>query len=338
VAPSGRVGRVASTALLVLVAAGATTAVMLAHLESVPAGSAMRVDGALVSEAQLAQRVKVLSTLYGIAAPGDPAGLDRFRRDTAKTIAVSDVLDAVASKKGIVIADKTANDQLSNMVDKSFPQGREAFDQQLSAAGISQQDVLDEIKRQLADAELFKQITAGVANPTDQDIAQIYQQRKPEMQVPEKRHVRNIVIATADQANHVKAQLAGGADFATVADQSSEDDSTKTKGGDLGEVIRDQLEKPYGDAAFGAAPNTVFGPVQTHYGWNVGQVLEVTPSLPLSLDQVRGQLRANMLAHRKQDAWTVWLSGELKSAHVSYAGAYLPTDPESAAPPPIPAN
>jgi peptidyl-prolyl cis-trans isomerase C len=325
---------VVGLALLALLAIGSGTTLALERIEAIPAGAAFRVDGTLVTESQLADRVKLLGALYGVTPPTDSAKLDKFRRDSAKAVVVSDVLADASRAKGIVIADKTANDQLTQLIDTTFPQGRDVFLQKLAGVGVTQEAVLDEVKSQLANARLYDQVTQGVPTPTDQDVEQYYQQHKAEMAVPEKRHLRNIVVADQDQANRIRAQLAGGADFGTAAGQSSMDDSTKGKGGDLGTVTRDQLDKNYGDAAFTVAPNSVFGPVQTQYGWNVGQVLEVTPAVALSLGQAREQLRATMLDQRKKDAWDSWLSGQLHTAHARYADAYRPADPDSATPGP----
>jgi len=172
---------------------------------------------------------------------------------------VTGVLDDAVRAKGIVIADKTANDQLTRVLETSFPAGRDAFLAKLAGVGVSQPAILDEVKRQLADAQLFDQVTRDVPVPTDQEVAQAYQQRRAEMAVPEKRRLRNIVLDTQQRADQVRAQLASGTDFAALAGQVTLDDSTKAKGGDLGAVTRDQLEQPYADAAFTAAPSAVFG-------------------------------------------------------------------------------
>jgi peptidyl-prolyl cis-trans isomerase C len=337
-APAGRTGRIVTAALLGLLVVGSGAAVTVDRVQAVPAGAVFRFGDRVMTQSEFDQRIKLLGAFYGVVPPRDPATLDRFRRDTAKAVAVTEVLEADAQRHGIVIADKTANDQLTTLIDRSFPQGRQVFDQKLAGIGLGPQQVLEEIKRQLVDARLFDQVTKDVPTPTDQDVAGTYQARRAEMVTPEQRHLRNIVVATQDQAAQVVAQLSGGADFATVAGQSSLDDTTKAKGGDLGGVIRDQLEKAYGDAAFGAAPNGVFGPVQTGSGWNVGQVLEVTPAVPLSLDQVREQLRAGMLNERKQAAYNSWLGTTLRAAHVRYADPYRPADPDAAVPPQAPGD
>ena len=330
IAPAGRPARVAAVVLLAVLVVGSGTAVTMDRIAALPAGAVFRVGDTVVTEAQLGDRITLLGALYGVQRPTDPAKLEQFRRDSAKAVAVSQVLSDAAAARGIVIADKTANDELTRLVETSYPQGRDAFVARLGGIGLSQPAVLDEIKRQLANAQLYDQVTKDTPAPTDQDLAQLYQQRRAEMAVPEKRHLRNIVVASQDQANQIRAQLAAGADFAALAGQSSLDESTKAKGGDMGAIDRDQLEKPYGDAAFGAGPNALFGPVQTQYGWNVGQVLEVTPAVPLSLDQVREQLRASGWQQRKLDTWNHWVVEQLTSARVRYADAYRPADPTGA--------
>jgi len=334
VAPAGTIGRVVGMALLALLIIGSGSAAALDRIEAVPAGAALRVGDAVVTEVQLAERVRLLGALYGVRPPTDPAQLDKFRRDSAKAVAVTGVLDDAVRAKGIVIADKTANDQLTRVLETSFPEGRDAFLAKLAGVGVSQPAILDEVKRQLGDAQLFDQVTRDVPVPTDQDVAQAYQQRRAEMAVPEKRHLRNIVLDTQERADQVRAQLASGTDFATLAGQVTLDDSTKAKGGDLGAVTRDQLEQPYADTAFTAAPTAVFGPVHTGYGWNVGQVLEVVPPVPLSLAQVHDQLRDGLRDQHRQDVWNAWLGAQLRSSHVRYADAYRPADPDSTAPTP----
>jgi peptidyl-prolyl cis-trans isomerase C len=336
-APAGRRARVAAL-VFTLLSIGAGTAVALDRIAAVPAGAAFRVGDTVVTEARLGERVNLLGALYGVTPPSEPDRLDQFRRDTAKAVAISEVLDGAARAKGIVIADKTANDRLDQLIETSYPLGRDAFVRQLGSIGVSQADVVAEVKRQLANTQLLDQVTGDVPTPTDAEVAQAYQQRRAEMVIPERRHLRNIVVAERAQADQVRAQLAGGADFAAVAGQVSLDDSTKGKGGDLGTLTRDQLEAGYADVAFAAAPNSVFGPVQTQHGWNVGRVLEVAAAVPLTEDQVREQLRASLLDQRKQRAWDSWLREELRSAHVRYADAYRPADPLAVTPPPAPAK
>lgn len=328
VVPTGRLHRVVVLVLGVLVLAGAGTQLGVAWATALPAGAVLRESGQVVTKADFQQRIHVLQALYGVTPPQGGPDLDKFTKDAAKSIAVSMILERAAADRHIVIADKAAQDALSNAIDKQ-PQGRAAFDQFLASQGISEQEVIDELKRQLATNQLFGQVSAGVPAVTDTDVQQEYQRDNAQMVTPEHRHLRNIVVASQQQADQILAQARGGADFAALAAQNSQDASTKAGGGDLGTLTGDQLDPAFGKAAFAAPANSYFGPVQTQYGWNVGQVLEVQPGQQLTLDQARDQIKTDLTSKRKLDVWRGWLGGQIAAAQVQYAHGYQPDDPDA---------
>jgi peptidyl-prolyl cis-trans isomerase C len=333
IVPSGTRGMLVSLLALVLVALGSGTALATDRMFGVPRGAVLRLGNTVLTAQQLDTHIKLYRLILGLTPPTDPAQIDQFHRAVAKAVATELVIDDVAKARNIVIADKTANDRLTEMLERSFPEGRDEFTARLAAAGVPESEMIEAIKRQIATGQIFDQVTKDVPAPTDQDLALTYQQRKAEMVIPEKRHIRNIAVATQDQADQVADQLAHGADFADLAVQLSEDNETKGNGGDLGSATRAQIkDEAFGDAAFAAAPNSVFGPVHTNGIWDVGQVLEVTQPVPLSLDQIRDQLRADLLDQRQSQAWNRWVSDQLNNADVKYAEAYRPADPTGTPP------
>lgn len=331
IVPGGRRAGLVAMGLLALLVVGSGTAVAVDRITAVPEGAVARVGDTVITEQYLAQETSMMTALSGQEPPADKTLL-------AKDAVVNQVMADTAAAHGIVIADKTANDKLTELLERSYPRGRDDFTAVLAKAGVPESVVLDEIKRRLAGQQLFEQITKDVPPPTDEDVAQTYQQRKADMVDPEKRHIRNIGVMSQEQANQVRAQLDQGADFATLAKQVSQDEGTKANGGELGVATRREItDNAFGDAAFAAAPNSVFGPVKSENNvWNVGQVLEVTPSVPLSLEQVRDSLRSQLYALRKFDAFSRFRIDQLKQAHVRYADAYRPADPDGLPGPALP--
>ena len=89
---------------------------------------------------------------------------------------------------------------------------------------------------------------------------------------PEEVHGWAILVPTEAQAADIIAKLAGGADFATLAKQSSKDVSAR-EGGDLGFVQQSTLAPLVGAVLFELRPGEVTPyPVRTPVGWFVLKV------------------------------------------------------------------
>ncbi|MCW2720795.1 peptidylprolyl isomerase [Pseudonocardia sp.] len=329
--PSTRRGRIVLALVLVVVLAAGGGGFTWWLTSRLPVGVAFRAEGQDVTVTDLDHQMQTLTALYGMQKPTDPAGLDTFRRDFAKASAIGMVIDRAAANKNIAIADRAAQDFLDRYIDQYFGSGdaaRTNFVTALGNVGTSETDVLSEVKRQMAASELFDAVTANVPAVTDADVDKAFTERKDSLATPQRRQLNNIVVADQATADQVVAQLKSGTAFADVAKASSQDASSKDKGGAIGTLSADQLEKPYADAAFAAAQGAVFGPVQTQYGWNVGMVTAVLPSTPAVASAVHEPLRNQLLMERRGAAWRSFLGGELADADVRYAPDYAPADPD----------
>ena len=94
-------------------------------------------------------------------------------------------------------------------------------------------------------------------------------------------HASHILISAADgidsteaiaTARDVARQVREGADFAATASRFSKDPGSAQRGGDLGWFNRERMVKPFADAAFGAKPGQIVGPVRTQFGWHIIKV------------------------------------------------------------------
>ena len=76
------------------------------------------------------------------------------------------------------------------------------------------------------------------------------------------------------KAEETLQRLRGGADFAALARELSEDPGSGRQGGDLGWFGPGRMVEPFEDAAFGAPLGRVVGPVATEYGYHLIEVTE----------------------------------------------------------------
>lgn len=87
-----------------------------------------------------------------------------------------------------------------------------------------------------------------------------------------KASARHILVDTEEQAQELKDQIEGGANFAALAKQHSSCPSGQ-RGGELGEFGPGMMVKEFDAVVFSADVNTVQGPVKTQFGYHL---LEVT--------------------------------------------------------------
>ena len=150
---------------------------------------------------------------------------------------------------------------------------------------------------------------AAKVNPSDKEVQNYYnRQRDSGLTHPEQVRARHILIAVAPdatpaqkaaakaKADDLLKQIKGGADFAKLAKQFSDDPGNKNSGGELGYFDQKQMVKPFADAAFGmkAGELTV---VQTQYGYHVIEVEDHKLAHVETLDEARPHI-VEALRHR----------------------------------------
>lgn len=322
--PASRRGRTIVGGALALVLVVAVGAVVWIKATGLPDGAVFAYGDHVVTKEDLDGRTQSLEALYGVVAPTDPAKLDRFRRDLAKSVAVSQILDDAAQEKSISIADKQARDVLDRYVDTQFGDGgRPAFVRTLGNVGTSEAAVLDEIKRQLAVGRLMDAVV-GEVTIGDDALGRAFAERKAALGLPERRVVRNVVLGSRQDAEEALARLRSGDAFPTVAAELSLDASSKRSGGLLGELAKDQLERPVGDAVFTTRAGGLYGPVKGEFGWNIGRVDRVMAPVAAELGHVRDSLRETLRTEESLRRWRDWLGERIRAAAVEYAPEYRP--------------
>jgi len=139
------------------------------------------------------------------------------------------------------------------------------------------------------------------------ELEREYAAKRDEFEQPEQVHARHILIkvddkrplAEARQAMvKIRARLAAGESFEKLAGELSEDPGSKARGGDLGFFGRGQMVPAFEDAAFGAEPGQIVGPIETTFGLHLIQVLERSAARTQPLAEVEGRLRTELAAEK----------------------------------------
>lgn len=323
--------RLVTACAVVLLALGVGLAVVVVR----PAGDglgeedAFRVRERTVTVAALEQRIDTLVALYRLREPEGGSEREAFRREAAKSMAVGMILDEEAEAAGVSVSDEEARAGLAKVVQERLGGDRTNLDDFMAEVGVSEQDVLDEIRRTLETSRLYERVTSKVPIPSDAEVRAEFVANADRMRTPEQRDVSNIVVETEATAREVLRRLRAGESFAALAREVSLDATSRDLGGRLGRHVADELEGPYAELAFAARPGRPFGPIQLGDGWNVGLVTEVVGARPLRLAETMDTLRASLRSRQQLQVWSAWMAKAITRAGVVYADRFRPPSPET---------
>jgi len=135
--------------------------------------------------------------------------------------------------------------------------------------------------------------------PTDEEIQAAYDDLFAAEEPATEYSAAHILVDTEEKAREIKVQLDGGADFGTLAEQSSTGPSGPNKG-DLGWFSADQMVKPFADAVSAMEKGQISDPVQTEFGWHVIKLNDTRLREAPALDEVRDQISQMVLRDKVQ--------------------------------------
>jgi peptidyl-prolyl cis-trans isomerase C len=139
----------------------------------------------------------------------------------------------------------------------------------------------------LSGVVLQKVVTEAV---TDEAVKAAYDARVNSATPLTEYNAAHILVATEDEAKSLKAELEGGADFATLAGAHSTDTGSAVNGGDLGWFGVGMMVKPFEDAVIKMTPGEVAGPIKTDFGWHLIKLKETRVAAQPTLEDLRDEL------------------------------------------------
>ncbi len=186
---------------------------------------------------------------------------DATRLGILKQLIDDEILQQAAKKMNLVASDEEVDARLAEM---KAPYTQEEFDKRLQASSMSLDDLRRQIRRYLTSEKLMNKEVTSRINITDADISNFYHANKAQFDFIEpKYNIADIVVTSqptpmqqggnlqnSKAGNDVEARrkiemihnrLESGEDFATVANNYSEDTSDANNGGNMGFIPESSL-------------------------------------------------------------------------------------------------
>jgi len=265
-----------------------------------------------------------LARSLGLAAliAAAPA-LGALAQDAATPAATPETVVATVGGEAITEADLSfAAEDLAQDLAQMPPEERRAFllrvliDMKVMSAaardaGMDQTPLFAQRLKYLEERALRRAYFADAiaAAVTEEAVRADYEAFAADFEPQEEIRASHILVETEEEADSIKAQLDGGADFAVLAREHSIDPGA-ANGGDLGFFGRGMMVQPFEQAAFALGePGDVSEPVQSQFGWHVIKLAEKRLSSPPSFEQVAGQLQQQLLMRTFNDKVEELMSG-----------------------------
>ena len=210
-------------------------------------------------------------------------------------------------------------------------EGPENYKKALDAQGITEVQFRKELEKGAKVNKLVEQACAGIADPTEDEVAKFYEAHKAEFVVPHQVLCQHILVKGSDDAalDKIKAIreriVSGGADFAEEAKKNSDCPSGQ-EGGSLGWFGRGMMVPEFDKVAFEMKKGEVSGVVSTQFGYHIIYKADEKGGGQQTLVDVHDQVK-DLLRHeargRAMDAFVAELRANAKIEYRECCGRHL---------------
>lgn len=156
----------------------------------------------------------------------------------------------------------------------------------------------------------YRKITVAVLTPADlasrievseADLKKAYADRRSRYETPERRHLKQIVFPSIEEAKAAAGKLAEGTTFEALAAERGLKDSDT----DLGPVAKSAVvDRDVADAAFALKSGEVSTPVQGRFGIAIVKVDSIAPATTRPFEEVSAELKADIATERARNEVT----------------------------------
>ncbi len=270
-----------------------------------------RVDGKDVSKGDLLARAAEARGALAERGIEPPASTRTFFRSVLDDLIGNMLLYRELSAAGKAASEADVAGQLA-AVRGQFP-SEEAFDAALAQRGFDRARLQREISESLTVQKWVRETVVPSIVVSEAEAREFFVANAERMIDPESVRARHVLIglptnATPEaragrrrEAEEILGKLAGGADFAAVARESSDDTMTAPRGGELGWVARGQSVPAFEQAAFALEPGKLSGIVESRFGFHIVRIDEKKAQTPLAFEQARPRIE-QVLKQRKLEA------------------------------------
>lgn len=320
------------TLLAFSLAVAATAAFAAQTVESI----VIRVGDRIITRSQYDRRLRdAFAELDQSGMPADQLAARKadLKKNFTDTLVEELLVKDRADRIGVTVTEAEIKDAIVRLKQQYNISTDAEFDDSLKKSGLSRAEMETRLRDTLITNKVFGRELRNREDLDDRELRERYDRDKERYRLPERAHLREIVIvrpdaplavdAARDRANDAATKARASADFAKLASTVSEA-GTKSKGGDLGEVNRGELLPDLDKAVFNAAAGAIIGPIETKSGWHILKVEQRLPSEVPAFESIKDKLRKDVSDETFQRDLKAYLDRLRKDAFIQVNDQNLP--------------
>lgn len=230
---------------------------------------------------------------------------------TLENMITMELVDQAASDANVTVTEEDVNAELETL--KTQYGGEEAFNSALAQSGMT----LDALKKNMDLQVKMRKILEPQTEVTDEQISTYYEENKASFATPEQVKASHILVETKEEADAIKKELDGGADFATLAKEKSTDTASAANGGDLGFFGEADMVEPFSKAAFSMEINEISDPVKSDYGYHIIMKTDHKEATNPTLEDKKEEIRTILVDQQIGELSSTWMTDLRSNAEIS---------------------
>ncbi len=236
----------------------------------------------------------------------DTTLMAEYERSLLDTMVQNLLIRQAALAEGAEVTDAEVEEQITSI--KSGFADDATFDEALASAGMTMEDLQDNIRDQLLYEFLYNKVAPEV-EVTDERVAEYYEENKAMFVTSDQSQLSHILFDLEDEdtAKEVLAELQDGGDFAALAEEYSIDTGSAANGGDLGMASTDMYVTEFKDAADALAKGEMSGLVQSDFGWHIILKVDEQAGGQQTLEEVADSIRSTLLEEGRSEAFATYM-------------------------------
>ncbi len=276
---------------------------------------------------ELNQEVQLIAPMESFHGGMSAEKISEIRQKALNALVDKELQYQDGLRKGVKLDEDTLEQEV-RLVESRFP-SEAKFRKALDASGFTEKSLGRYLERNDVSEMMHKREVDDKAAVSDAEVLEQYTDNSKKYFEPVRYRASMILIKVDPSSNdkqkatlrekalELLKKVQGGADFAQVAENES-DDMSRIKGGDIGYFHAGTTEPEFDKAVKSMKVGEIRGPIDTIYGFYLIKLTDKQDAHQLSFDEIKDKIRTKMVEARKKQLFERWMKQLKGSAKIVY--------------------